>query len=398
MTLRASAPGKLILSGEHAAVYGHPALVATIDRRLDVALERLSAPPTGASAVDAVLLELPDLTPTPIVTSWTALRDAARAARDRWRAYRDDPATGSIADVRAGAGVVELACGEALLHLEARGGAPVVGRPARLRVTSQIPVGGGFGSSAAAATATAAAVLHALAPDRPWSSDDAGRAAIADVALEAERRQHGAPSGVDGATVLHGGLLWAVPASDASGAIGRPTRTPLRPSMAQLARFRVYDTGPPAESTGEVVAAVAARRRAAPAQVDATLDVIADATRTLRDRLCDADADADDTAPDPQVIAAVRRVHGALCALGAVPEAVRRCATEIETRGGAAKISGAGSILGPGAGALLVYDRGPTRARADRIHEAVDPTDAIASLQPLEVRLGGDGLRFDRGS
>ena len=35
-SIRYSAPGKVILSGEHAVVYGKPALVCAIDKRLSV--------------------------------------------------------------------------------------------------------------------------------------------------------------------------------------------------------------------------------------------------------------------------------------------------------------------------------------------------------------------------
>jgi mevalonate kinase len=54
MRVTASAPGKLMLLGEHAVVYGHPCLVTAVDRRIWVTVERaaggvvhLSAPALG---------------------------------------------------------------------------------------------------------------------------------------------------------------------------------------------------------------------------------------------------------------------------------------------------------------------------------------------------------------
>ena len=38
--VRVSAPGKIILSGEHAVVYGYPAILAAVDRRLSVEIEK----------------------------------------------------------------------------------------------------------------------------------------------------------------------------------------------------------------------------------------------------------------------------------------------------------------------------------------------------------------------
>ena len=41
--LKVSAPGKCILLGEHAVVYGHPALAVSIDMRLEINIKKLSS-------------------------------------------------------------------------------------------------------------------------------------------------------------------------------------------------------------------------------------------------------------------------------------------------------------------------------------------------------------------
>ena len=69
-----------------------------------------------------------------------------------------------------------------------------------------------------------------------------------------------------------------------------------------------------------------------------------------------------------------------------VPAPVRALVRRIEAAGGAAKISGAGSLAGPGAGSLLVYD-----ADAERI--AGWPF--LSPFPAYPVHLGAPGLRLE---
>jgi mevalonate kinase len=326
-----SAPGKLILMGEHAAVYGRPALVAALDLRLTA---RLTPRPGGE-----VRLDLPGLGHAE-ATSWSELRTYARAARERWSRYAERPAPAAFREVRGEdpAHVVKIALGEAAEALG--GGSDPEG--ACLRIESALPIGSGFGSSAATATAVVAAVLAFARFGSEAGDPDPEQ--ITRLALEVERRQHGFPSGVDGATVLEGGVLWARRRESGELEI---ERIAVRSSL--LRRLRVYDTGTPAEPTGAVVAAVRALRERDPGRHERTLDQMEAATHALRAELESGDGDPD------QPLHLIREHEACLEDLGVVPREVRALVRRVEAAGGAAKISGAGSLSGSGAGSLLVY-------------------------------------------
>jgi mevalonate kinase len=354
--------------GEHAAVYGHPAMVAAIDRRLEVALTEADEPPgaggVGTAGAGTVELVLPQIDVHASVP-WSEIHRETRACRLAWEAYRTNPAPERFADLASKdpARVVRLALGEASRAIGAETGGPTC----RLTVRSDIPVGAGFGSSAAVAVAVVFAYLARLG-----LQDDDAR--IARAALEVERRQHGMPSGVDSMAVQRGGLLWAV--KDKDGQVAVETVHP-RAKAVMHALF-LYDTGTPAETTGSVVAAVRARRDAHPETFDRTLQAMADATREWRRAL-------ESTAPSPaSIVALIRRFEAGLEDLDVVPESVRRAIRAIEEHGGAAKISGAGTLSGRGAGSLLVYD--PCRARESAARQ-------LASYLPVEVQLGAQGVR-----
>lgn len=338
--------------GEHAVVYGRPALVAAIDLRVTV---RIAAAPG-----EAVHLELPDL-PHAEEISQEGLRAYARASRGYWAGYFREPGPERFRALRGEdpAHLVKVALGEALL------GSPD-GPGLRLRVESDLPIGSGFGSSAATAVGVIAACLA-------FRGEEVDPARIEGLALEAERRQHGLPSGVDGATVLHGGLLWArrLPSGELE-----TERIAARSSI--LSHLRVLHTGTPPEPTGAVVAAVRGRRERDPGLHEKILDRIEAATLGFR-------AELERKREDPVVILElIRECEACLEELGVVPQAARDLVRRVEAEGGAAKISGAGSLAGPGAGSMLVYHPDPERISGWQF------------LQPFpfyRLHLGAEGLR-----
>ena len=350
-----SAPGKLILMGEHAAVYGEPALVAAVDPRSRVEA-RLA--PRG------LLVRLPDLD-IELETTWTTAREAATRSRSAWLEYAADPTPELFSQIGAGSpsDLALVALGEV---------AEVVDsdqlQPLSLTVTSNLPIGSGFGSSASIAVALVGAILT-LFQDAAQPED------LDTLVFEIERRQHGLPSGVDHKTVLHGGVVLASRAADQSLEVLR-----LETHSPDLEKLHVFQTGQPVETTGEVVVAVRRRRDQDPAAVSSLLDRMGSDVMKFRDRLESPD-------PAPQMtVELIRDYEHCLEELGVVPLEVRQAIREVESVGGAAKISGAGSLTGPAAGCLLVYwpEGPPTRL-----------PESLRQYRHLDVDLGVEGMRLE---
>ncbi|MEO8706179.1 MAG: mevalonate kinase [Kofleriaceae bacterium] len=144
--------GKLILLGEHAVVYGYPALAAALDRGVTIA---------------------------PVPTTKGGMRIDIPGWNVAVRADDDHPVARCLSAI---ADALEL------------------GRPALSLVgDAQIPFGAGLGSSAALAVAVARALLaHAK---RPLTAS-----ALEHAATASEMIVHGKPSGVDVALAIAGGV------------------------------------------------------------------------------------------------------------------------------------------------------------------------------------------------
>lgn len=171
----ASAPAKLILCGEHAVVYGRPAIAVPLS---DVrAYAEVSPGLSGAG----VRFHAPDLG-----EDWSA-------------AGRPDHPLSELAL----AALARLGLAAADLEITLR---------------SDIPIASGMGSGAAIGTA----LVRALAIYAGWSlaPDE-----IAALVYDSERRYHGTPSGIDNTVVAHGRPIWFVrgaPPTIESLAVGAP--------------------------------------------------------------------------------------------------------------------------------------------------------------------------------
>ncbi len=209
----ASACGKVILFGEHAVVYGQPALAAGIARGVVV-------------------------------------RSASPAARLGLRLHT--PGGEVVEASRGGAGRLSEALTRLAESLEAEVGALP---PLTLEVESALPPGAGLGSSAALAVAVARALLGGAG----CGVGEAGMAQVLRAATAAESVFHGNPSGVDHTTAAYGGVLRFVRGAAPEVLTGLP---PLRLVVAQVE---------PGADTGAMVAGVRALRERSPARVDALL-------------------------------------------------------------------------------------------------------------------------------
>lgn len=333
--MKAIAPGKLILSGEHAVVYGRPAVAMAIDRNVIATVEDS---PDGQISFD-----LPDADARDSFTL-LALRDFKRRALHNYRLFQE----GQLGIRKVLHTPVDLfkfgfiTLLDGLHHSLERG---VV-----VRFTSNLPVGSGLGSSAAAVLSELRALGHYLRVDfKPeWAYE---------YSLESERLQHGHPSGVDSYISLYGGC-----AAFEAGAI----------RSVPLPRLQMYlvQTGVPDATTGECVVDVKQRL-----ENDPIWDDFEAVTREVEEALRANNA--------RQTRALLRENHRLLCRIGVVPPRVQRFVAELEGAGGAAKVCGAGSIRGDCGGVVLVLaDQMPSRLAA-RYGYSVSPVRG----DPLGTRI-----------
>jgi mevalonate kinase len=221
-SVTATAPGKVIIFGEHAVVYGQPAIAAPVHQAQTTATVEPARPGSG------LILSAVDLD---MVISLAQAPD-------------DDPL----------AAIARLT----LAHL----GAPAP--DATLTVRSTIPIASGMGSGAAVSTA----VVRALAV---WMGRELRAETVSSLVYEVEKLHHGTPSGIDNTVVAFGMPVYFVR--------GQPIKTF---SVGAALHFLVADTGV-ASSTRVVVGDVRRAWEADTAHYEALFAQVGELARQARE-------------------------------------------------------------------------------------------------------------------
>jgi mevalonate kinase len=228
----ATAPGKVILAGEHAVVYGRPAIAAPVWQVVATATVEPTAPGAGCAIIASDLGQAFRLADA---SDDEPLAVVARLALVRLGVFRDPDW--------------------------------------RIELRSEIPIASGLGSGAALSTALVRAIFAQLGQPAP-------PVLVSELVYESERFYHGTPSGIDNTVVAYGQPIWFVK--------GKPPEsfTPAAPILLAIA-----DTGirSPTVLTVRAVREAWLRDRQ---QYEAIFDAIGVVVRAARHALEQGDAPA----------------------------------------------------------------------------------------------------------
>ncbi|XP_022193085.2 mevalonate kinase [Nilaparvata lugens] len=269
--INVSAPGKLILFGEHSVVYGKTALAASIDRRTTLELcEKIDNHiKITMNKIDLnVTLNFSDV--LNIVQETVSETDHdiyARSILDRMSRVVD---VSNLTDQQKSSLLVFIL----LLHLIFHANSNLL-QPFTIEVDSELTLGAGTGSSASYCVCVSAALLHyknlKLSSDfnkKSFSPEYYNK--INEFAYAGERILHGRPSGLDNTVCVNGSFV----EMNRSG-----TSKFVVLENAPLIDLILINSGVP-RNTSQLVQKVAALKKRNPSAVDNILNAMDDVSKT----------------------------------------------------------------------------------------------------------------------
>lgn len=302
----ARAPGKVILSGEHAVVYGRPALALAVNRYATTTVIPQSGHGIWFEFLNSGFKH---------VATFQELQALKTQISKRYRKFTRGRC--QIKDViRSPLELVQYA----FTYLVENLFLPVKGE-LKIQIELTLPIGCGMGAS----SAVILSLIHALTSycDHQLTVDKYlyfGR--------EIENLQHGRSSGLDLFLSFHGGCYFF------EGGDVSKRNLPNIP-------FVLVNTGAPLVSTGECVEKVATYL-----QNNALADSFMQITLAMDLALQQGDLEA--------FVMCIQKNNRLLNEIGVVPKKVADFIAAVEDSGNVAKVSGAGAIRGNRAGVVLV--------------------------------------------
>ena len=307
----AMAPGKVILSGEHAVVYGQAALAAAINLTSTAKLS------LHAKANTCATIEL-----TVPVTNWylkATTDELIQLANEVEQRHQEFLAGRSPLSriFHSSEHLLPASLGYCLRENEI-----TLVNDIRIELDTDLLLGGGMGSSASLVAAMLAALLSACGYDFTQQ-------ALYQQVLATEQWQHGRSSGLDPHVCVFGGLQVYQ-----SGQCQQL-------SASQIDNLYLVSSGRPQSSTGECVAVVREQQHD-----KAFWQQFGYVTAALKQAVIESDVAAVQTQ--------IRSNHRLLQSLQVVPAKVSNFIAAAEQLGGAGKVCGAGSVAGDAGGLLLL--------------------------------------------
>ncbi|NIA30927.1 MAG: mevalonate kinase [Actinobacteria bacterium] len=305
--MKAIAPGKIIISGEHSVVYGKPALVMAVDRYAQATI-------TDQHNRE-VSFDLLDFNTSSSLTL-NALRELKYHLIKNYHKFLDGE-LGIRQVLKKPFELFDFLFITFLDTLQVK-----LERGVNIKLQSNIPIGCGMGSSAAT-------ILSVLRGVSEYFNMDLLPEKYYNIGLEAEKLQHGRSSGVDPYVSLHGGFLRFQE--------DEATELPL-PELPMV----LVNTGVPETSTGECVAHVSAKFG-----TSKIWDDFEWVTNEIQEVLVNGNI--------AELKKLVQKNNRLLEQIGVVPERIRSFIRDIESYGGAAKIAGAGAVAGEKGGIVSIF-------------------------------------------
>ena len=225
MQITYSAPGKIILSGEHSVVYGKPAFVTAVNLRLTVTINEGK----------------PQIKDKPSDSEGKKIHEAVMKIEDIVIKY---------------------------LQKQTK----LKKKSFSYFYKSDIPIGRGMGSSAAFCVATVASLLHF------YTGREHDKQIINSLAYQGEKYFHGMPSGVDVSASCFGGLIFYRKEFEFLKNISSLNFKIPKKIQDQLI---LIDSGKPVESTAEMVRHVGKRYNDNPKFIETALNKIEKLTKRM---------------------------------------------------------------------------------------------------------------------